>query len=119
MGIALGALISVDLHRPVTTELRSLEEEDRGPGPFRRLSALVMILIERARSARAEPIHDRDAPAGVAPGWRLALILAIPVIAVLLLLVLRDAGRMAGLRRQMKAWPMARRSARARASLPL
>ena len=58
-----------------------------------------MSLFERARSARAEPIHDGDAPAGVAPGWRLALILAIPVIAVLLALVLKDAwedGRAAG-----------------------
>lgn len=54
-------------------------EEDRGPGPFSRLTTLVESLAERARSARA------------APGWRLALILAIPVLAVLLVLVLKAA----------------------------
>jgi hypothetical protein len=67
------------------------EEDDRGPGPFGRLSARFTSTFGRARGARAEPFHDRGAPAGVAPGWRLELILAVPVIAVLLGLVLKDA----------------------------
>jgi hypothetical protein len=76
-----------------------VEEEDRGPGRLRRLSAGFMSLLGRARGARGEPFHDRDAPAGVATGWRLALLLAVPVIAVLLALVLKGAwedGRVVG-----------------------
>lgn len=74
-------------------------EQDRGPGPFGRLGTHFMSLFERVRGARAEPLHGGDAPQGVAPGWRLALLLAIPIIAVLLVLVLKDAwqdGRAAG-----------------------
>jgi hypothetical protein len=67
------------------------EEEDRGPGPFRRLSTRFMSLLGPERSARAEPLPDRDAPGGVARGWRVALVLALAVIAVLLLLLWRDA----------------------------
>ena len=104
-------------------------EEDRGPGPFRRLSARLMSLFwrlnmslfarlkslfGRLRSARAEPFHDRGAPAGVAPGWRLAVIVAIPIIAVLLALVVKDAwedGRAAATNRSAAQGAQIRRGA--------
>jgi hypothetical protein len=81
-----------------------LEQEYRGPGPFRRLSARLVSLAGRARGTSAEPARGPDAPTGVAPGWRLGLILAVPIIAVLLVLVLKDAwpdGRAAGTNESM------------------